>query len=186
MQQAIPLLEEAVRRDPNFIPALVALARNHLYLYWQGDHSTADLEAAQRAIEQAAALKPDSGEVHRARALYHYWGERDYDAALGELALAQKELPNDSDILFLVAMIERRQGKFADARAKLEKVAAADPRNVRDISEVATTELMLKDFPAALQVIDQILTWRPGDFELLTERASFIFFGQPISRFSTN
>ena len=175
MQQAIPLLEEAVRRDPNFIPALVALARNHLYIYWQGDHSTADLEAAQRAIEQAAALKPDSGEVHRARALYHYWGERDYDAALGELALAQKELPNDSDILFLVAMIERRQGKFAEARAKLEKVAAADPRNVRDISEVATTELMLKDFPAALQVIDQILTWRPGDFELLTERASFHF-----------
>ena len=175
MQQAIPLLEEAVRRDPSFIPALVALARNHLYIYWQGDHSTADLEAARRAIEQAAALKPDSGEVHRARALYHYWGERDYDAALRELALAQKELPNDSDILFLVAMIERRQGKFAEARAKLEKVAAADPRNVRDVSEVATTELMLKDFPAALQVIDQILTWRPGDFELLTERASFHF-----------
>ena len=94
---------------------------------------------------------------------------------LRELALAQKELPNDSDILFLVAMIERRQGKFAEARAKLEKVAAADPRNVRDVSEVATTELMLKDFPAALQVIDQILTWRPGDFELLTERASFHF-----------
>ncbi len=171
MQRAIPLLEEAVRRDPNFIPALVALARNHLYLYWQGDHSTADLEAGRRAIEQAAALQPDSGEVHRARALYHYWGERDYDAALRELALAQKELPNDSDILFLVAMIERRQGKFAETRAKLEKVVAADPRNVRDISEVATTEVMLNNFPAALRVIDQMLTWRPGDFELLTERA---------------
>jgi TolB-like protein len=173
MQRAIPLLEEAVRRDPNFIPALVALARNHLYLYWQGDHSTADLEAARRTIEQAATLKPDSGEVHRARALYHYWGERDYDAALRELALAQKELPNDSDILFLVAMIERRQGKFAEARAKLETVVAADPRNVRDISEVATTEAMLNNFPAAVRSIDQMLTWRPDDFELLTERAFF-------------
>jgi TolB-like protein/lipopolysaccharide biosynthesis regulator YciM len=173
MQRAIPLLEEAVRRDPNFIPALAALARNHLYLYWQGDHSTADLEAAQRAIEQAAALEPDSGEVHRARALYRYWGERDYDAALRELALAQKELPNDSDILFLVAMIERRQGKFAEAREKLEKVVAADPRNIRNVSEVATTEVMLNNFPAALRAIDQMLTWRPGDFELLTERAFF-------------
>jgi tetratricopeptide (TPR) repeat protein len=173
MQRAIPLLEEAVRRDPNFIPALVALASNHLYLYWQGDHSRVDLEAARRAIEQAAALKPDSGDVHRARALYHYWGERDYDAALRELALAREELPNDSEILFAVAMIERRQGKFTEAREKLEKVIAADPRNIRDLSEVATTEVMLNNFPGALQAIDQMLTWRPGDFELLSERAFF-------------
>ena len=70
-------------------------------------------------------------------------------------------------------MIERRQGKFAEARAKLETVVAADPRNVRVVSEVATTEVMLNNFPAALRSIDQMLTWRPGDFELLTERAFF-------------
>jgi TolB-like protein len=173
-KRSIPLLEEAIRRDPTFVPALCDLAHNHLYLYWQGDHSPEHLEAARNAIEQAARQQPDAGRVHLARALLYYWGQRDYDSALRELAAARKGLPNDSRVPFFIAMIERREGHFEDARRQLAQVMMADPRNLTIVSEAAATEAHLRRYPDAIRILDQALTWRPNDYALQLERASFL------------
>ncbi len=173
-KRSIPLLEEAVRRDPTFVSALCVLAANHLYLYWQGDHSPVDLEAARHAIEQAAQQQPDGGRVHLARGIFHYWGQRDYDAALRELAAARKELPNDSSVPFYIAMIERRRGHFEQARAQIAEVMAADPRNLTVISETAATDASLRRYPESIRILDQALTWKPDAYDLQFERAAFI------------
>ena len=67
-REAIRLLEQAVARDPRFLRAYCALARVHLSLYQDEDHTPARLQAANAMIEKAAQLQPDAGEVHLVRA----------------------------------------------------------------------------------------------------------------------
>jgi TolB-like protein/class 3 adenylate cyclase/Flp pilus assembly protein TadD len=169
----VPLLEEAVRRDPNFVPALCLLARAHLYLYWQNaDHSAHRVELAKNALDAAARLQPDAGEVHLIRALLHYWGNRDYEPALAELGLARHSLPNDTNVLFYTAAIERRQGKWHESDRHFEEALAIDPRNIQIISELAGASYVYeRRYADAAKLLDSTLAWKPLDFGLAYARA---------------
>ena len=49
--QGVSLLEEAVRRDPNFLLAYCLMCETHLDLYWYGfDHTTARRDQARRCV----------------------------------------------------------------------------------------------------------------------------------------
>ena len=124
----VALLEEAVTRDPSFATALCLLAQAHLGAYWfNHDHTPTRLERARKALDAAARLEPDAGEVHLVRGLFYYWGNRDYAPALAELALARRTLRNDSNVLEYLAYIERRQGHWAESTAHLEEAFAFRP-----------------------------------------------------------
>ena len=76
LNEKVLLLDQAVARDPAFVPALCLLARAHLEIYWFNlDHTEARLELAGKALEAAARAQPDAGEVHLARAIRHLLGE---------------------------------------------------------------------------------------------------------------
>jgi serine/threonine-protein kinase len=169
----VPLLEEAVRRDPNFVPALCLLARAHLYLYWlDADHSAHRVELAKSALDAAARLQPDAGEVHLTRALLHYWGNRDYEPALAELSLARHSLPNDTNVLFYTAAIERRQGKWHESDRHFEEALVIDPRNIQIISELAGASYVYeRRYADAAKLLDSALAWKPLDFGLGYARA---------------
>jgi tetratricopeptide (TPR) repeat protein len=163
----LDLLDQAVSRDPAFIPALCKLADTHLYLYWlNADHTPARLEMAKKALEAAARLQPDDGEVHLSRALFYYWGNLDYASALAELVLARHSLPNDPRTFALSGYIERRQGKWEDATRELEQAVVLDPRNVINISELAAQYNMVRRYGDAAKTLDSALAWKPSDFSL--------------------
>src|SRR5438477_3653310 len=110
--EAADLLNQAVTRDPSFFNAYCLLASTHDRIYFFGDdHTPARLALAEAAIETAFRLHPDAGEAHLARARNLYEGYLDYDAALAELEVAAKTLPNSSSAFELKGYIERRQGK---------------------------------------------------------------------------
>ena len=95
--QAISLLEEAVRRDPNFLLAYCLLCEANLDLYWQAyDHTPERRERADAALRQAERIQPDAGEVHMQKGVYAYHGFRDYERARTEFELARRTLPNDA------------------------------------------------------------------------------------------
>ena len=109
---AADLLNQAVTRDPSFFKAYCLLATTHDQLYFLGhDHTPARLALAETAIETAFRLQPDAGEAHLARAQNLYRGYLDYGAALAELEIAAKTLPNNASVYELKGYIERRQGK---------------------------------------------------------------------------
>ena len=80
-------------------------------------------------MQAAFRLHPDAGEAHLARAQNLYRGYLDYDAALAELEVAAKTLPNDAGVFELKGYIERRQGKQEEAVRSLERAIDLDPRN---------------------------------------------------------
>lgn len=165
----IRLLQEAVTRDASFVPALCMLARAQLELYWYNfDHNDATLAAANAAIDTAAHYQPEAGEVHLARAIFHYWGRRDYAAALAELNRASVALPNDAEVPFFTALIARRQGDWEASTRQFERATSIDPRGLRSLFELARSNLFaLKRYDDAAKLCDSILSWsRDFDFEV--------------------
>ncbi|MFN2507846.1 MAG: hypothetical protein ABR589_03640, partial [Chthoniobacterales bacterium] len=172
LDEQTPLLREAIARDPGFVSALCMLAEVHLRAYWYNfDHTPARLELARKCIDTAAGLKPDAGEVHRARARFHYWGYRDYDRALAELALARRSLPNDADLFFLSASIERRQGRWAESNRSFEQAARLDPRNLLLLQEYSSNHTALRNYDEARRVLDSVIRLQPDRLDFRVARA---------------
>lgn len=169
------LLEQAVARDPRFTAALCLLARTNLSAFFYHDRSSALLEQASKAIEQAAQVDADAGEVHLARAVYEYRGRRDHAAALAELALAARRLPNETDILYLISAISGRQGRFDDSIAIARQAMLLDPRNAYQIEHLAHTYRALRRYDEARRLLDQLIAWQPEDIGVRVARATIEF-----------
>jgi serine/threonine-protein kinase len=170
-KQGVQLLDQAVTRDPDFVNALCRLAEVHLYLFYLNDRSAPHVDLAKKALEAAARLQPDAGEVHLTRGLLYYRGSLDYGPALAEFALARRSLPNDADVPFFIGMIERRQGHWDESIRHVEQAVALDPHNVIYISELAVTYLRLRRYDEAAKTLDSALKWKPLDFGMALLRA---------------
>jgi adenylate cyclase len=170
-KQEIQLLEQAVSRDPAFVPALCKLANTYLYMHWLNDRSASWVDLAKKSLDTAARLQPDAGEVHLTRGLLHYRGSLDYGAALGEFALAQRSLPNETSIPFLIGMVERRQGHWDESIRHIEQALKLDPHNVAYVVELGTTLFLVGRFEESANVSDSALSWKPRDFAISLNRA---------------
>jgi TolB-like protein/Tfp pilus assembly protein PilF len=175
--QAITLLDEALARDPHFLDAYGLLAAAHIDLYWGGfDHTAARLELARAAIERAAAINPDAGDVHAMHANYAYKAFRDYDGARAELELARKTLPNDAVVYALIASIDRRQGRWSESAQNWERCVSLDPRNFRFVVETAFTYQALRRFAESAHTFERALSVIPTDHFARAQLAKIPFF----------
>jgi TolB-like protein/class 3 adenylate cyclase/Flp pilus assembly protein TadD len=177
MLQAIPLLEEAIARDPKFLRAYGLLYTAHIDLYWQGfEHTPERLEMARATVERAAQVNPDAGEVHLARADYAYKAFRDYDRARAELDLARAALPNDPIAYIYAGAIDRRQGRFTESIRNWEHGLELDPLNYRYAIETAFTYQGVRRFPEAAALFERAVSIRPSDQFARTQLAQISFF----------
>ena len=162
IKKAVALLDEATQRDPAFALAYCLLARAHENLYWdEMDRSPARLALAKRALDAARQLNPDLGETHLAQARYQYVAFRDYDSARRELELARRALPNDSDVLILAGLIDRRQNRWAEALRDLQKASELDPRNGEIIRATADTYFELRQYAEMEKLLKRALVTIP-------------------------
>ena len=146
-EKALPLLEQALARDPSFAQAHYLVSRVHGELFWFGyDKSAARIAKAKEAAETALRLRPDLGEGHLALAFYHYYSRRDYEAAIRELTLAQRALPNESDVASALGVIERRRGRWEEAILHLERARQLDPRNISALWNLFETLAFLRRY----------------------------------------
>ena len=162
--QGISLLEEAVRRDPQFLRAYCLMSETHLDLYWEGfDHTDERREMARAALEKAEAIQPDAGEVHWRKALYAYHGFRDYDRALAELKIAMQLLPNEARLYMMAGAIDRRTGRFTEAQSNFKRAVELDPRNFVVLLEAGSTFQGTRHYAEAGHLYEQALTILPND-----------------------
>ena len=160
--EAVDLLNKAVARDPDFFLAYCQLAFAHDLIYQQEiDHTSARLALAKAAIDSAFRLRPDSGEAHLALSWHLYWGYSQYDPARAEIAVAQQSLPNNPQAFELAGLIDRRQGRWADATRNLERACELDPRNIPYLINLSTTYLWLRDYDQMARVMDRIIAVQP-------------------------
>ena len=161
--QAIGLLDEATKRDPNFLRAYCALVRVHSELYLLGmDHTPARLRLAETALQNAQRLQPDAGETHLAAAFLRYC-QLDYDDARRELALAQRALPNESFVYELAGYMDRRQGRWEESERNLRHALELDPRNFYFLQQLSFSYEKLRRFDDMRILMGRALAVAPDD-----------------------
>jgi TolB-like protein len=169
---ATDLLNQAVAHDPTFFQVYCQLAWTHDYLYSRGfDRTPARLSSAEVAIQAAFRLRPDSGEVHLARAQHLHDGYRDYGGALIELEVADKTLPNDARVLGLKGNIERRQGRWHESTRDLERAVDLDPRNTFWLNQTSIGYAYLRRHADEAAILDRALAIDANNVGLRIARA---------------
>jgi serine/threonine protein kinase/Flp pilus assembly protein TadD len=177
--EAAALLEDAVKQDPQFLLAYCLLSRVNLDLYFYGlDHTSTRRDMANVALQKANRIHPDSGEVHLATAAFAYYGFRDYDRARAELELARKTLPNNADVFQLTGLIDRRQGRWADAMRDLDRAVELDPRNSAILENAGGTYQGLRRYSNASALFRRALEILPREYRIRTEVAQIPLMGR--------
>ena len=94
-----------------------------------------------KAINEALGLQPNLPEVHLAYANHLYRSYRNYERARSELAIAKRGLPNTAEVIYLEALMNRRQGKFDAAEQSFNATIQLDPQNPQPVFDWAETLL---------------------------------------------
>ena len=164
--QAVDLLNQAVAHDPSFFDAYCQLAYAHDDVYNEYvDHTSARMALAEAAIQAAARLRPDAGETHLARARNLYWGYWDYDAALAELKIARRTLPNDFRIPEMTAHIQMRQGHLEESTRNLERAVELNPRDFQLRVDIAMYYTILRRYADLKSALASTLAFFPNDLD---------------------
>ncbi|MEY2504271.1 MAG: hypothetical protein QOG27_551 [Verrucomicrobiota bacterium] len=172
LTHAVNLLDQAVAKDPNFLLAYCDLAWVHDFAYFSGvDHTPARLALAEKAVQTALRLRPDSGEAHLAEAQHLYQGYLEYDHALVELTIASRSLPNDPRIFELSGYIIRRQGRQEEGLRHLQRAIELDPRNFGMLQQIALSYEGLRRYAEMVDVLDRALSIVPEDIDTKISRA---------------
>jgi TolB-like protein/Flp pilus assembly protein TadD len=174
---ALRLIDEAIKRDPQFALAYGLASRLHSELFWFGyDKSASRLEKAKAAADAALELQPDLGEAHLAKAFYYYYGFRQYDVAQKHVTDAIRAIPNDADVLNTAGAIARRVGRWNEAASSLEQARDRDPRNLSVLWSLFESYLALHEYTKADGTVNDALSVSPAaDFFVLARNAIALF-----------
>jgi TolB-like protein/Flp pilus assembly protein TadD len=169
--KAEELFEQALKLDPKFATAFAGLSIVESWIYHYYDPTPGRREKARRNADEALRLQPDLPEGHLALGFCYYYGDRDYERALGEFEVAKRDLPNEAQAYLAIGAIQRRQGKWTESTASLEKAAALDPKNAMFLGQLALNYMAVRNFDAADKTLDRAIAAAPQAFSPLGFKA---------------
>ncbi|HEY8670904.1 MAG TPA: protein kinase, partial [Terriglobales bacterium] len=132
-QAKVTLLQEAIRRDPDFILAYCLLGKTYTSRYIAENYDSeasrgATAAQARQVIDTALRLRPDRGEPHLTLA-YYFFMLYQFSESRHELEIALRLLPNDAEATFLAARLDRHENRWDDALVKARRALELDPHN---------------------------------------------------------
>jgi TolB-like protein/Flp pilus assembly protein TadD len=159
--KAEELFEQAIKLDPKFAAAFAELSMVESWIYHSFEPTPARREKARLNADESLRLQPDLPEGHLALGFSYYYGDRDYERALAEFEIAKRDLPNEAEAYMAIGAIQRRQGKWTESTANLEKAAALDPKNASVLINLASNYMALRNFEAADKTLDRAIAIAP-------------------------
>jgi len=162
-ESAQQLYERALALDSTFAPAHAALSVVHGQMsWWRYDPSPERLARQREEAETALRLAPGLPQAHIAMGLAHYYGRRDWQAALDEYGIALQRLPNDAWLWEQMGYAYRRLGNWEEVEAAFEKATQLDPRNPNLASELGGSSYQLiRRYAEAVRALDRALSLAP-------------------------
>ena len=76
-------------------------------------------------------------------------------APVEELALAQRSLPNNAQVLILIGYIDRRQGRWSESVQEMERALELDPRNWFYLQQISLSYQFLRRFADMAAALDR-------------------------------
>ena len=177
LKQAEKSFQTAVDLDPRFAAAWGELAVVHaLHVFWEIDHTPARLEQGDAAMGQAVRLAPDDPDVIRALGTFAYYGYRDYARATEQYEKIAQLQPNDPTVFSSLGLIQRRQGRWAEALENLRKAVQLDPANVAYTRNLAQGAIGARRWEEGLAVQRRLVALMHDDLREQIWLARYRFF----------
>ena len=161
LKQSEQLYERAIQLDPMFALAIARYSQLESWIVHIFERTTERREKARALAQRALQLQPDLPEAHLAMGFSLYYGDNDFEAALKEFEIAQRDLPNEAEGYFALGAIQRRLGKWPESTASLEKAASLNPKDSFVFQNLAFNYQMLRKFDDANKAIDRGLKVNP-------------------------
>jgi len=190
LKQSEQLYQRAVDLDPNFALALARYSQLESWMLRTHAGTSEHRDKARSLAERALQLQPDLPEAHLALGFSYYYGDNNYEAALKEFEIAQRGLPNESEVYLAIGAIQRRQGKWAESTANLEKAASLNPKDTWPLHNLALNYQRQRNFDAANKTVDRALQINPqgiGLWEIkvklaIAEKGDFSVYEQAVEK----
>src|SRR5256884_1482641 len=144
LKQSEQLYERAIELDPNFALAIARYSQLQSWIVHDVERTPERRQKARTLAGRAMQLQPDLSEAHLALGFSYYYGDTKYEAALREFEIARRGLPNESDVYLALGAIQRRQGKWAESAANLEKAASLNPTDGFPLTNITVNYQMLR------------------------------------------
>jgi len=174
---AVLLYDKAVELDPNFALPLVRLSYVHSRMYFFSvDRTEERLEKARETVTRALELEPDLPEAYRSLGFYYYWGLGDYNRAAEVFEAVQRARPNfDPQLL---GYIQRRQGKWEECLATLERAFRINPRDAQIAYELGGAYISLHRFEEAETWLNRALSIFPDHLPAQLQKAAILVLSE--------
>jgi TolB-like protein/Tfp pilus assembly protein PilF len=177
LKQGEQLFERAIELDPKFALAMARYSQLESWILHDRERTVQRRDKARTLADRALQLQPDLPEAHLALGFSYYYGDNNYDAALREFEIAQRGLPNESEVYLAIGAIQRRQGKWAESTANLEKAVSLNPKDIWSLQNLSFNYAMLRNYDAADKTIDRALTLDPTALEPLEVKSKLAIAG---------
>jgi tetratricopeptide (TPR) repeat protein len=172
---AIDLLHECVGRDPQFVLAYCLLSKTHIDSYVFVNRLEQSLAAGKNAAETAIRLGPQSPDAHVAMARY-YRACRDFDRPLQELSGIG--IPRDrAEFYELLALAERRHGRWKDALRDGQAAVELDPQNPSIEIELLENYIALRQFKEGEDLAARVIKHFHPDDDVISIYRSYCQLG---------
>jgi TolB-like protein len=167
-EASVALYEQALARDPNLALAHGDLTFVHGVMYWFGaiDATPGRRARAAAALAEVQRLAPGSPEAHMAQGAFAYLCENDWPKALTELRAAETGLPNDDQLMYLLAITHRRLGLLPEALGYLQRAVDLNPHEKRSGSSYLETLFAMRRYAVLPALGPRFLALFPGDDSL--------------------
>ncbi len=166
LKQSEQLYARAVELDPKFALAIARYSQLESWIVHTFERTIERREKARALAQQALQLQPDLPEAHLAMGFSLYYGDNNFEGALKEFEIAQRDLPNEAEGYLALGSIQRRLGKWPESNASLEKAVSLDPKDIWVLQNLALSYATLRDFDAANKTIDRGLKVNPDGLGL--------------------
>ncbi len=145
-EQAVPLLEEVVRRAPNDLAGREALVRAYI--------AKGDLASARTAAEDLKILRPNAAAGFYLAGLVAQSQQRLEDSKK-ELEHALDLQPNALDALSALVHLQIAAGRPAEVIPRLEHVVQNDPKNAAALDLLGELYVSNHDVPRGVQTLSR-------------------------------
>lgn len=170
IEEAIGAFQRAIDIDPVFAAAYARLSYAYTTIHFYLAAPPLMKEKAKEALDRTLELNPDLPEGQLALGYYENLVNRNYDGALSAFAKAQSSIPNDSDIMNEVALVQMRLGNWDEALENFKKAVELNPRSSSALDRLATAYTYLRHYPEAEKILERQTALTPSVPSVYSDR----------------
>jgi adenylate cyclase len=165
-EKIIALLEQALALDPDYVPALnaLAVASYQFANHWDRAAREAMLERNGELIDRALAIDPDDPVANAYYAWRIFDGEWQIQAAARRFERVAELTSGNAEVLRLIGGFARRIGHFPEAIAFSERMVALDPLCFPCKYQLALAHLEARDYAEAEAQLRRLVTLGGGGY----------------------